>query len=65
MAKYFKLVRKITDASTGDEVLVTSCFQKEGDKNKSIPEAVGNTDYDTLMEEVVAGTSTIEVVETD
>ena len=63
MAKYFKFVRRITDNSTGKEVVVTMCFQREGHKNKSIPEAVDNADYALMMSEVELGTSTIEEVE--
>ena len=50
--KYFKRI-------DNGEIL---SFQPEG-SNSSIPEAPGNTDYDNMLEEVEAGTSTIEDVD--
>ena len=35
-------------------------FRSEGDSNTSFPEYLGNTDYDNMLAEVEAGTSTIE-----
>ena len=40
-------------------VKTTQCFQPEGTLT-SIPEDADNTDYARMMEEVAAGTSTIE-----
>lgn len=54
--KYFKHV------ITEDEVKRTRYFQPEG-TNMCIPEAEDNMDYDRMMEEVEASTSTIEEVD--
>tara|TARA_R110000765_G_scaffold165496_1_gene270463 strand:- start:224 stop:397 length:174 start_codon:yes stop_codon:yes gene_type:complete len=54
--KYFKH----TEAVGG--VYQTKYFHPEGTET-FIPEADGNSDYDRMMEEVEAGTSTIEEVD--
>jgi hypothetical protein len=55
--KYFKHIEII------NEVKYTRCFQAEGSPNMSWPEAEDNMDYARMMEEVEAGTSTIEEVD--
>ena len=54
--KYFKHIETIKG------VICTRYFQPEG-KNMCIPEAEDNMDYARMMEEVVAGTSTIEEID--
>ena len=54
--KYFKHFHKIGDNSA------VQCFNPEG-INLSIPPDPNNTDYARMMEEVEAGTSTIEEVD--
>jgi hypothetical protein len=57
--KYYKIVE------TEGGVKKTLCFKADGDRSKSVPEAEGNMDYDAMMAEVLAGTSTIEEVDID
>ena len=38
-------------------------FSFEGDSTISFPEAPGNKEYDTMMKEVEAGTSSIEEID--
>ena len=54
--KYFKHVETINGLER------TRYFQPEG-TNMCIPEAEDNADYARMMEEVAAGTSTIEEVD--
>ena len=54
--KYFKHIQTINGV---DQV---KYFHPEG-TNMSIPEAPDNTDYARLLEEVEAGTSTIEEID--
>ena len=54
--KYFKHV------IIEDGVKRTRYFQPEGTR-MCIPEAPGNTDYDRMLEEIAADTSTIEEVD--
>ena len=51
--KYFQHYEMIFGVKT------TQCFQPEG-THMSIPESEDNIDYQRMMEEVEAGTSTIE-----
>jgi hypothetical protein len=57
--KYYKIVETEGGAKK------TLCFQAEDNRSRSIPEAEGNLDYDAMMAEVLAGTSTIEEVDID
>jgi len=62
MTKFYEHYEIIVDLKTGENVKVTNYFQPEG-TNMCIPEAEDNMDYARMMEEVEAGTSTIEEVD--
>ena len=63
MTKFYAHYEIIVDSKTGENVKITRYFQAEGSPNMSFPKAEGNMDYARMMEEVEAGTSTIEEID--
>jgi hypothetical protein len=63
--KYYKHMETRLDLSTGEPVAVFLFYQPEGGEVTaiSIPEDPDNMDYARMMEEVEAGTSTIEEID--
>jgi hypothetical protein len=63
MAKFYQHYEMIFDSKTSENVKITRYFQQEGFPNMSFPKDDDNMDYSRMMEEVDAGTSTIEEVD--
>ena len=63
MTKFYEHYVIVVDSKTGENVKITRYFQAEGSPNISFPKDEGNKEYAGMMEEVNAGTSTIEEVE--